>query len=83
MKQYPSHLKTLEGWKRWPSSSIGAVECGVLWLGVRQWITSVLGTEKDTPMSRPLAAMVKKSTYRWRMLSLSEGEATVIEKSST
>jgi len=70
VNQYPSHLPTLEGWKRWPSSLIGAVEGGVLWLGVRQWISSVLGTEKDTPMSRPLVAMVEKSRYRRRMLPL-------------
>ena len=28
VNQYPSHLKTLEGWQRWPSSSIGASEGG-------------------------------------------------------
>jgi len=36
VNQYPSHLMTLEGWKRRPSSSIGAVEGGVLLLEVRQ-----------------------------------------------
>ena len=80
---YPSHFTIFEGWKRWPSSAIGAVEGGVLWLGVRQWMSSVLGAEKDMPMSRPFAAMVEKALCSWRMLPLWEGEATVIEKSST
>ena len=62
---------------------MGAVEGGVLWLGVRQWISSVLGTEKDTRMSRPLAVMMEKSLCSWRMWPLWEGEATVIAKSST
>ena len=35
VNQYPSHLTTPEGWKRCSSSSIGAVEGGVLWLRVR------------------------------------------------
>jgi len=39
VNQYPSHLMTLERWKRWPFSSIEAVERGVLWLGVGQWIS--------------------------------------------
>jgi len=33
VNQYPSHLTTWEGWKRWPSSSKRAFEGGVLWLG--------------------------------------------------
>jgi len=70
VNQYPSHLTTLEGSKRWRSSPMGVVEGGVLWLGVRQWISSVLGTEKDTSMSRPFAAMVEKSPCRRRMLPL-------------
>jgi len=70
VNQYPSHLTTTEGRKRWPSNSIRALEGGDLWLGVRQWISSVLGTEKDTPMSRPLFAMVEKSLCRRRMLPL-------------
>jgi len=43
---------------------------------------SVLGTEKVTPMSRPVAEMVEKSPWSWRMLFLWEGEATVIDLSS-
>ena len=41
------------------------------------------GSEKDTPMSRPLVAMVEKRPCRRRTLPLYEGEATVIEMSST
>jgi len=37
----------------------------------------------DMPMSLPFAAMVEKTFCRRRMLPLYEGEATVIEKSST
>jgi len=83
VNQYPSHLTTLEGWKRWPSSSMRAIEERDLWLGVRQWMRSLFGTEKDMPMSRPLAATLLKSLWSLRMLPLWEGEATVIEKSST
>ena len=36
VNQYPSHLTTREGWKSCPSSSMGVVEEGVLWPGVRQ-----------------------------------------------
>ena len=67
---YPSHLTTLEGWKRWPSSSMGAIEGGDLWLGVCQWVSSVVGTEKDTPISRPLAGTVLKSLCTLQMLPL-------------
>jgi len=70
VNQYPSHLTTWEGRKRWPSSSIGAFEGGVLWLGVRQWMSSVFGTEKETPMSRPFVAMVEKRVCKRRMLPL-------------
>jgi len=83
VNQYSSHLTTLEGWKSRPSSSIGAVEGGVLWLGVRQWMSSVFGTEKDTPMFGPLVAMVEKCLCKRRMFPLWEGKATVIKRSST
>jgi len=83
VNQYPNHLTTWEGWKKCPSSSMGAIEGGVLWLGVRQWISSVLGTEKETPMSRPLVVMVEKSPWSRRIFPQWEGEATVTEKSST
>jgi len=83
VNQYPSHLTTLEGWKRCPSRSMGAIEGVDLGLGVRQWMSSVFGTEKDTPMSWPLAAILLKRPCSLRMLALWEGEATVTEKSST
>jgi len=83
VNQYPSHLMRWEGWKNCPPSSIGAVEGGVLWLRVRQWMSSVLGTEKETPMSRPLEAMVEKGPWSRRMFPLWEVEPTVTEKSST
>jgi len=46
-------------------------------------MSTVLGTQKDTPISRPLAAIVVKSLCNGRMLPLWEGDATVIEKSSS
>jgi len=46
-------------------------------------MSSVLGTEKDTSMSRPLEVMVEKSPCNSRMFPLWEGEVKVIEKSST
>jgi len=46
-------------------------------------MSSVLGTEKDTPMSPLLVAMVEKGFCSHRMFPLWEGEATVTEKSST
>jgi len=49
---------------------MGAADLGVLWLGVRQWMSSVLGTEKETPMSRPFAEMVENMFCRRRMLPL-------------
>jgi len=49
---------------------MGAVDRGVLWLGVRQWMSSVLGTEKETPMFRPFVDMVVKSPCRRRILPL-------------
>jgi len=70
MNQCPSHQTTGDGRKRWFSSSIGACEGGELWLGVRQWMISLLGTEKDTPMSGPFAAMVEDRFYRRRILPL-------------
>jgi len=46
-------------------------------------MSSVIGTEKDTPMPRPLPAIVLNRLCSLRMLPLWEGEATVIEKLST
>jgi len=78
VNQYSSHLTTLEGWKRWPSSSIGADEGWVLQLGVRPCTSSVLGTAKYTPMSPHLVDRVEKGLCSRRMLPLGEGEATMI-----
>ena len=83
VNQYPSHLTTLDGWKRWPSRSMGANDGGDLWLRVRQSMSSVFGTEKDTPRSGRFAATVSKSLCSLQMLPLWVWEATVIEKSST
>jgi len=49
---------------------MGAGEGGVLWMGVRQWMSSVLGTEKETPMSWPFAVMEEKRLCRRRTLPL-------------
>ena len=80
VNQYPSHPTTPEGWKRLSSSSIGAVEGWVLWLGVRQSSSSVLETEKDPPISRPIADMVGNGRCRRCMLPQYVGEATMSEK---
>jgi len=79
VNQYPSHLTTLEGWKRWPSCSRGAIEGGDLSLGVPQWRSSFFGTEKDTPMSWPLAPTLVTSLCSLQMLPLWEGETMGIE----
>lgn len=79
----PSHLTTWVGWKTRPPREIGAREGGEsLWLGVRQWMSSVLGMENSTSRERPLRARVLKTPYRRRMLVLYDSEATVKEKSS-
>ena len=83
VNQYPSHLTTWEGWKGCPSSSMKAVEWGLLWLGVRQLMSLPFGTEKDTPMPRPLVAIVDNSFCNWRIFPLQEGEATGSKRSST
>jgi len=70
VNQYPTNLTTLEGKKRGPSISIEGFEGGVLWLGVHQWMSSVLGPEKDTPMSWAFAGMREKNPCRRRMLPL-------------
>ena len=54
-----------------------------LWLGVLQCISSVLATEKETPMRRAVASSFSKCSWRWRMLPLYEGEVAVRGKSST
>jgi len=53
------------------------------WLGVLQCMSSVLATEKETPMRRASASSFSNSFWRRRMLPLYEGEAAVRAKSST
>jgi len=55
LNQSPSHLTSPMGVKTDPSRWIGALQMGALSLFVRQWISSVLGTEKLTPSLAPLA----------------------------
>jgi len=45
-------------------------------------MSSVFGTEKDTPMAWPLLAMMEKNPCNRRMFPVWEGKATVIENSS-
>ena len=66
--KYPSHLTTGDQWKRWLSSSMGVVEYRVLWLGVRQGMSSVLWTEKEIPRFFPFSAISLKIPCRRRML---------------
>ena len=47
VNQYPSHLTSFLGEKYRSSSLTPAVEGGARSWGVRQWTSSVLGTEKD------------------------------------
>jgi len=54
-----------------------------LWLRVLQCMSSVLATEKETPMARALASSFAKSSWRRWMVPLYEGEAVVMAKSST
>jgi len=62
VNQYPSQLTTVDGWKRWPSKSMGAIEWGDLWLGVRQWMSSVVGyREGDAYVSVLRADRVEES----------------------
>ena len=81
--QYPSHLTTPAGWKTWPSRVIGARAGGDLSHGVRQWMSSVFGTEKETSSSEAFWESLSKRRCSRRMLDLCDLEATVREKSST
>ena len=56
---------------------------GDLSLCVRQWMSSVFGTEKETSSSEALLEMFRKRPYRRPMLDLCDGDATVRAKSST
>lgn len=55
MNPYPSHVRSLLGWKTAPSRGIEALVGGDLYLFVSQLISLVLGIEKPTPSQEPLA----------------------------
>ena len=84
VSQKPSHLTTCAGWKTRPPRVIWACErgeCG--WLGVRQWMSSVLGMENSTFKVQLFSDRMWKIHSRRRMFVLGDSEATVMEKSST
>ena len=54
-----------------------------LWLGVLQFMSSVLATEIETPVLRALPSGFAKSACRQRMLTLDAGEASLRAKLST
>ena len=56
---------------------------GSLWTGVRQWISSVLGTEKSIFLAWAIARMVPKAAWRKRELVRYKEEEVVRAKSST
>jgi len=56
---------------------------GLLSLFVRQWMSSVFGTEKPTPSLAPLAFSLAYSPCRIWMLRRYDAEDTVRLKSST
>ena len=56
---------------------------GDLSVWVRQWMSSVFGTEKEASSSEAFPEIFKKRSCRRRMLDLCDGDATVREKSST
>jgi len=62
VNQRPSHLTTSEGGKRWPSSSMGAVDQGVLWLGGSPVNEFCFGDrERDTYVSAPCGYGVEQA----------------------
>ena len=61
----------------------GGKRGGDLSLWVRQWMSSVFGTEKETLSSEALQEISTNRPCRRRMLDLCDGDATVREKSST
>ena len=65
------------------SRVIGEGEGGDLSLWVRQWMSSVFGTEKQTPSSTARQDMFRKRFCRRHKLDLCDGDATVMAKSST
>ena len=61
----------------------GGVPRGSRCRGVRQWINSVLGTEKSTFLESAMALICPKAACRDLLLVRYEGEEIVREKSST
>ena len=65
----PSDLTTCAGWKTRPSRVIGAREGGECYgLGVRQWMSSVLGIENSTFRVQPFRDRIWKIPCKRRML---------------
>ena len=56
---------------------------GDLLLWVRQWMSSVFRTEKETSSTEAFREISRKRPCKRRMLDLCDGDATVREKSST
>ena len=84
VSQKPHHLTTCAGWKSRSPRVIGACEWGECRsLGVRQWMSSVLGIENSTFKVRAFRDSVSKMPCRRRILVPYDSEATVMEKSST
>ena len=76
----------MEGAKIWPSrATAGGAGCAgrILLDRVRQWIISVLRTEKSIFLAWPIARMVPKAAWRKRELVRYEEEEVVRAKSST
>ena len=65
-----------------PSRWIGISDRGEQSLGVRQWISLVLGIEKDRPRPEALCFSFLYLACKSWMLRLCEGEETVRAKSS-
>ena len=61
----------------------GGERGGDLSLWVRQWMSSVFGTEKETSSAEALRETSRKRPCWLPMLDLCDGDATVREKSST
>ena len=81
--QKPSHLTEVEGVMISPSRATGVLHLGDLSAGVRQWMRSVLATEKLR--LRPFARFDMTLNILWRMRTLVryEGDDMVNPKSST
>ena len=84
--QYLSQRSLSEREKIWPSRATGGgrgASGGSLWMGVCQWISSVLGTEKSILLAWAIARMVPKAAWRDRELVRYKREEVVRAKSST